>query len=141
MTRNDKLRGLHILAVDDDEDTLEMLRFILQQQGANVVTADSVTKAVDTLRQFVPDVILTDIGMPDYNGYALIKLVRAKDEKEGRNTPTIALTAYTSTADKQTALSSGFQKYLSKPFDPAELIETIGGLVRHRQAAPEGGVR
>ena len=131
MTGNDKLRGVDILAVDDDEDTLEMLRFILQQQGANVVTADSVTKAADTLRQFLPHVILTDIGMPDYNGYALIKLVRAKDEKEGRNTPAIALTAYTSPADKQTALSSGFQKYLSKPFDPAELIETIGGLVRH----------
>ena len=138
MTGKDKLRGVHILAVDDDEDTLEMLRFILQQQGADVVTADSVTKAADTLRQFAPDVILTDIGMPDYNGYALIKLVRAKDEKEGRNTPTIALTAYTSPADKQTALSSGFHKYLSKPFDPAELIETIGGLVPQSRARDSG---
>src|SRR5437867_2118049 len=122
MTEKNRLRDLRILAVDDDQDTLEMLRFILHKEAANVVAVDSVTKAVESLRQFAPDVILTDIGMPDYNGYALIALVRAKDKKEGRVTPAIALTAYTSPADKETALASGFQKYISKPFHPGELI-------------------
>ena len=107
-----------------------MLRFILQQQAANVVTVDSVTKAAESLRNFTPDVILTDIGMPDFNGYALISLVRATDEKEGRTTPAIALTAYTSPADKETALSAGFQRYMSKPFHPRELIDTIKDLVK-----------
>jgi CheY-like chemotaxis protein len=129
MNPNGRLQDVRILAVDDDEDTLEMLRFILQQQAANVVTVDSVTKAVESLRHFAPDVILTDIGMPDYNGYALIALIRAKDKKEGTNTPAIALTAYTSPADKETALSAGFQKYISKPFHPAELIDAIHSLV------------
>jgi CheY-like chemotaxis protein len=135
---SDRLRDVRILAVDDDKDTLEMLRFILQQQSANVVTVESVTKAAETLRHFEPDVIVTDIGMPDYNGYALISLVRAKDEKEGRTTPAIALTAYTSAADKETALSAGFQKYLSKPFDPAELIDTIRSLVSPKQQSSDG---
>jgi CheY-like chemotaxis protein len=72
---------------------------------------------------------VADIGMPEYNGYALISLIRSIDESTGRTTPVIAVTAYTSPADEKTALASGFQKYISKPFGPAELIETITNLV------------
>jgi CheY-like chemotaxis protein len=133
MDLNNRLRHVRILAVDDDKDTREMLRFILQQQAAHVIAAKSVTEAVDSFQSFPPDVILTDIAMPDYNGYALIALVRASDKKMGRTTPAIALTAYTSPADKKTALEAGFQKYIAKPFEPAELIEAICSLVKKRR--------
>ena len=129
MNSNNLLRDVKILAVDDDRDTREMLRFILEGQGADVAVAQSVPEAVDTFHNFVPHVILTDIGMADYNGYALMAQVRADDEKSGRTTPAIALTAYTSPADEETALSAGFLKYLSKPFEPAELIEAIRSVV------------
>ena len=129
MNSYDRLRGVRILAVDDDKDTREMLRFILEQQAATVVAVKSVTEAVDSVQQSPPDLILSDIAMPDYNGYALISLVRANDKKVGRLTPAIALTAYTSPADEETALAAGFQRYMSKPFEPAELIDAICGLV------------
>jgi CheY-like chemotaxis protein len=108
---NHPLRNVRILAVDDDNDTREMLRYILQQAGGEVTAVQS------------------DIGMPEYNGYALISLIRASDERMGRKTPAIALTAYTSPADEKTALASGFQKYIGKPFGPAELIDSIRNLV------------
>jgi CheY-like chemotaxis protein len=130
MHSNDRLRGIRILAVDDDKDTREMLRFILEQQAASVVVVNSVTEAVDSLTNSPPDLILSDIAMPDYNGYALIALVRANDKKVGRTTPAIALTAYTSPADEETALAAGFQRYMSKPFEPGELIEAIRSLVK-----------
>ena len=67
--------------------------------------------------------------MPEYNGYALITLIREHDQQTGRTTPVIALTAYTSPADEQTAMAAGFHKYMSKPFDPGELIENICGVL------------
>lgn len=130
MNLNDRLQGLRILAIDDDKDTREMLRFILEQQAAKVVAVESVNEAVDSLQNSPPpDVILSDIAMPDYNGYAFIAILRENDKKLGRVTPAIALTAYTSSADEETALAAGFQKYMSKPFEPAELIEAIRSLV------------
>ena len=136
MKSNNRLQDLRILAVDDHKDTREMLRFLLQRQGANVIAVESVTEAVDSFQSLPPDLILTDIAMPDYNGYGLIALVRANDKKIGRTTPAIALTAYTSPADEQTALAAGFQKYMSKPFEPAELIEAIRNLVMKGRIRP-----
>jgi CheY-like chemotaxis protein len=130
MNLNDRLQGVRILAIDDDKDTREMLRFILEQQAAKVVAVESVNEAVDSLQNSPPpDLILSDIAMPDYNGYAFIAILRENDKKLGRVTPAIALTAYTSPADEETALAAGFQKYMSKPFEPAELIEAIRSLV------------
>src|SRR5947207_1405031 len=125
MSRNDRLRDLRILIVDDDKDTREMLRFILQQAAGHVIAAGSVAEAFERYKSSPPDVIVADIGMPEYNGYALISLIRAHDKELRRNTPVIALTAYTSPADKETALAAGFEKYISKPFDPGEIIEEI----------------
>ena len=122
------------MAVDDDQSILEMLRFILQKQAATVLMVDSVAKAVENLEAFAPDVILSDIGMPDYNGYGLVALVRDSDQKGQRNTPIIALTGYTSPSDMESAFAAGFQKYMGKPFDPAELIEVIRSVVT-REAA------
>jgi CheY-like chemotaxis protein len=123
------LLNVRILAVDDDNDTREMLRFILEQAGGEVTAVESVREAIESFQTQPPDVVVSDIGMPEYNGYALISLIRDRDEKLGRSTPVIALTAYTSPADEKTALASGFQKYIGKPFGPAELIESIRSLV------------
>jgi CheY-like chemotaxis protein len=126
---NHPLRNVRILAVDDDNDTREMLRYILQQAGGEVTAVESVKEALESFQTSPPDVVVSDIGMPEFNGYALISLIRESDEKTGRNTPAIALTAYTSPADEKTALASGFQKYIGKPFGPADLIESIRSLV------------
>src|ERR1051326_8240374 len=98
MHAKDRLRDLQILVVDDDKDTREMLRFILQQEGGHVIAAGSVAEAFESYKNSAPDVIVSDIGMPDYNGYALITLIRAHEKELSRTAPMIALTAYTSPA-------------------------------------------
>jgi len=125
MRTNDRLSDLRILVVDDDRDTREMLRFILEHDAAQVIAASSVAEALESYKSSRPDVIVADIAMPEYNGYALIAQIRAHDKELGRSTPAIALTAYTSPADEATALAAGFQKYMSKPFEPAKIIEAI----------------
>ena len=101
MRANDRLRDLRILVVDDDKDTRQMLRFILQQAGGHAVAVGSVAEALENYKSSPPDVIVSDIGMPDYNGYALIALVGVHDKEFGRTTPVIALTSFTSPADKR----------------------------------------
>jgi CheY-like chemotaxis protein len=125
----ERLRDLRILVVDDDRDTREMLRFILQQEAGEVIAVSSVAEALASYKTSPPHVVVTDIGMPEFNGYALITLIREQDKELGRATPVIALTAYTSAADEQTAMAAGFQKYMAKPFDPGELIESIRGVL------------
>ena len=123
-----RLRNLRILIVDDDKDTREMLRFALEQEGGQVTAATTVGEALEEYKRLEPNVMVADIGMPGANGYALIALIRALDRQSGRLTPAIALTAYTSPADRQTALAAGFQRYMSKPFVPAEIIEAISAV-------------
>ena len=118
-----------ILVVEDDHDTRELLRFFLEQQGAKVVAVESVESAVDSYQTIPPNILITDIGMPGYNGYALIALIRSYDKQTGRRTPAIALTAFASPADRETALAAGFDAYLEKPFLPAELLATIETLL------------
>jgi CheY-like chemotaxis protein len=97
--KSDKLRDARILVVEDDRDTREIVQFILERSGAAVVAVGSVTKALETYMEIEPDVVIADIAMPDYNGYALIAQIREEDERAGRTTPAIALTAFTSAAD------------------------------------------
>ena len=94
-----RLRDLRILIVDDDKDTREMLRFVLEQEGGKVTAASTVGEALEEYKRLVPNVVVADIGMPGANGYALIALIRALDRQSGRSTPAIALTGYTSPAD------------------------------------------
>ena len=121
----ERLRDRRILVVDDDNDTREMLRFILEQEGGQVTAVGSVAEALETYKRSRPQVIVADIGMPEHDGYALIAMIRDYDKELGQTTPVIALTAYTSPADEKTALAAGFQRYMSKPFEPAEVIEEI----------------
>ena len=126
----DQLNNIRVLVVEDDRDTRQMLTFIFEQTGADVIAAGSFNEAMKAYREMPPNVVVADIGMPDYNGYALISRMREEDRELGRTTPAIALTAYTSEADRQQALSAGFQKYMAKPFEPAELIANVVDLIR-----------
>lgn len=122
------LKGIKILIVEDDSDTRELLKVLLQTQGGDVTATGSVTEALAAYDSCRPDVIIADIGMPDYNGYTLIGKVRARDRERGNIVPAIALTAYATAIDRDTVLSAGFQVHMPKPFEPKHLISVIAGL-------------
>src|SRR5438132_12667250 len=106
---NDGLKGIRILVVEDDDDTRDLLKVLLEAQEADVTTTASVPEALAAYEQSRPTVIVADIGMPDYNGYTLIGRVRARDREKGKMVPAIALTAFTTAMDRDTVLSAGFQ--------------------------------
>lgn len=119
------LTGLRILVVDDDADTQEYVTFLLEQAGAKVATSPSASEALLTLTRFQPDVLLSDIGMPDMDGYMLLRQVRALPPEQGSQVPAIALTAYAGEIDYQQAMAAGFQQHLAKPIEPQKLIQAI----------------
>jgi CheY-like chemotaxis protein len=123
-----QLVGLRISIVDDDHDACNLLRFSLEMSGAEVRTSSSVADALKSLREWVPDLLLTDINMPGEDGYSLIKKLRALKPEQGADIPAIALTAMARTEDSEQALSSGFQMHIPKPVDIEELAEAIVGL-------------
>jgi len=123
------LEGRRILIVENDSDTLQMLKFVLEQNGAHVVATDGVLAALKEFKSQRPDVILADIAMPDLNGYALITEVRRLDAERGSHTKAIAVTAFATERDQQLAESSGFEGYITKPFDPRALVETVAQLI------------
>jgi CheY-like chemotaxis protein len=122
------LKGVSILVVEDDNDTRELLRVLLQSDGGSVRAVPSVQEALSAYDRSRPDVIVADIGMPEYNGYTLIGRVRARDREHGTMTPAIALTAYATSSDRDTVLSAGFQVHMPKPFEPDKLISVIADL-------------
>jgi CheY-like chemotaxis protein len=129
------LDGARVLAVDDDPDSLRLLKDVLEAAGARVTTANSVSAAIDTIHADRPDVLVADIGMPVTDGYELVKHLRQSDDAALRDLPAAALTAYARSEDRAKARNSGFGMYLSKPIDPAELVAAIGALAkRHHDA-------
>jgi len=122
------LGGICLLVVDDDLDTLEMLKVILQNRGAEVTTAASARDALKTLEHSLPHALISDLAMPEQDGYALIKQIRQRGPDRGGNLPAVALTAYARTEDRVHALTAGFQEYLSKPVDPNELVTVVANL-------------
>ena len=126
-----RLDGVRVLAVDDEPDSLNLLRAVLENVGAEVTIAGSGRAALDTLPRVSPDVLLADIGMPGMDGLQLIRAVRQLDEP-WRNLPAAALTAYARSQDRVTSLASGFQMHLAKPIDPVELIVAVASLVARR---------
>jgi signal transduction histidine kinase/CheY-like chemotaxis protein len=129
----ESLSGLRLLVVDDEGDAREVMRFMLERGGARVRTADSAAQALDAIREERPDILISDIGMPVEDGYVLARRLRAMEEGLGRRLPAIALTAYASEEDTRRALAAGFDAHLSKPVDPARLIEVAAGLARGRR--------
>jgi CheY-like chemotaxis protein len=121
------LAGLRVLAVEDDESTLDALTELLSLQGADVAPAASVSQALKSLQRFDPDVLVSDIGMPERDGYELIREVRALGH-DATDLPAVAVTAFASPEDRQRALAAGFQVHLAKPVDPKELTRVIAEL-------------
>jgi CheY-like chemotaxis protein len=122
------ISGLRILAVDDEPDSLAIITRLLQLRGCNVETAASGAEAIQTLQKQPFDVLISDIGMPDEDGYAFLKKVRALPASRGGNIPAIALTAFTRSEDRRRAMLAGFQMHVSKPADSAELIAVIANV-------------
>jgi PAS domain S-box-containing protein len=120
------LSGVKVLLVDDDDDTRELVSRLLSDSGAEVTAVASVADTLGAIRTFRPDVLISDIGMPDEDGYELIRQVRMLGE--GRATPAIALTAFSRLEDRTRAMLAGFQAHLPKPVDTRELLVTIASL-------------
>ena len=128
--RGHTLNGVRVLVVEDDPDTLDMLKYILDNRGAEVMTAGSAQEALEALDRSKPDVLVSDVAMPDQDGFELIGRLRSRGPERGGNIPAAALTAYTREEDRQRALSAGFQSYVRKPVDPEELVAVVAGLTR-----------
>jgi signal transduction histidine kinase/DNA-binding response OmpR family regulator len=122
------LDGLRILVVDDEADTLELVAAVLAESGAEVMSTASAAEALSTLKVWVADLIISDIGMPEEDGYSLIRKVRQLGPQYSQ-IPAVALTAYASIEDQTRVLSAGFQMHIAKPVVPAELIAKIANVV------------
>jgi len=127
------LAGVKVLVVDDDQDSRALIKRVLATFGAKVLTADSAQKGLDAIKRERPTVLLSDIGMPERDGYDLLKDVRDLSEEEGGATPSVALTALARPEDRRRALLAGFQMHLPKPVDSAELVAVVGTLAGTRR--------
>ena len=125
-----RLDGIHVLAVDDDEDSLTLLREILETAGAQVTTVASSQEALGAIEKNAPRVVIADIGMPGTDGFELIRRIRQWPERSIRGLPAAALTAYARSEDRQRALRNGFQMHLAKPIDPGALVAAVAALAR-----------
>ena len=123
-----QLGGLRVLAVDDEAETLELLQVILEGCGARVRTANSAAAALAAMTEEAFDVLISDIGMPEEDGYSFIAQVRALDRERGGKIPAAALTAYASEEDRIRTLRSGFQIHVPKPVSPSELVAVVANL-------------
>jgi PAS domain S-box-containing protein len=129
-----ELAGLHILAVDDDEDTRTLVRTVLESCGARVTLATSAEEGIVALQNERPDVVLCDLGMPGVDGYGLVDRIRNLPADKGGSTPVAALTAFARGEDKIKVLNSGFQIHISKPAEPTELVTIVANLAKSRAA-------
>ncbi len=129
-----EIAGLHVLVVDDDEDGRDLLAEILVDCGTRVSRASSAAEAIAQFDLDRPDILISDIGMPGEDGYALIKRVRARVPEAGGTVPAASLTAYAGPEDRRRALLAGFNMHVPKPVDPAELIAVVASLGRFARA-------
>jgi PAS domain S-box-containing protein len=124
------LTGLRVLVVDDDADARQWISTVLKESGAEVIAVGSVSEALEALELQRPDVLVSDIGMPGEDGYALIRKIRELKPKMGGRIPAVALTAYARAEDYQKAIAEGFQLHVAKPLKADELIAVVAGLAK-----------
>jgi CheY-like chemotaxis protein len=120
-----ELAGLCVLVVDDEPDARDLLLYVLADNGAEVVVAHDAQAALDSLAQRMPDVLVSDIGMPGVDGYELLRRVRS----QGITVPAIALTAFARAEDRIRALRAGYRAHVAKPVEPAEIVATIASVI------------
>jgi PAS domain S-box-containing protein len=125
-----EIEGLKVLVVDDEADARNLVRRLLEDRKASVTTAASAKEALEILKTSRPDVLVSDIGMPNEDGYSLIRKVRNLPVSEGGNTPAIALTAYARAEDRMKAILAGFEMHIVKPVESAELIAMVASLAK-----------
>jgi CheY-like chemotaxis protein len=123
---------VRVLVVDDEADTRELLGVILQHYGAEVRAAASVRQTLEVLQEWKPDVLVSDIGMPEEDGYSLIRQLRALEGERGERLPASALTAYAREEERRRALEAGFQTHIPKPVEPALLADAVAALAGRR---------
>ena len=124
------LSGVNVLIVDDDSDTLKLMTTALTRRQATVTAVSSAGEAIKAIRRRRPDVLVSDIAMPDEDGYGLIQKIRSLEADEGESIPAVAITAYAKEEDREKALSSGYQIYLAKPVELTELISVVARAAR-----------
>ena len=130
-SRSDSIRldGLHVLLVEDDEDSRKLLGTMLKRYGARVTSTMSAKEALSVFEGELPDLLISDIGMPDEDGYELIRKLRSAPPDKGGLTPAIALTGYASRKDRERALTAGYQQHIAKPVEQADIITAVAALV------------
>ncbi len=132
------LTGIRVLAIDDEPDARELLTVLLTEYGADVLTVASASEVLVNLETFQPAVLVSDIAMPEVDGYTLIQQIRALPPRQGGQVPAIALTAYAREDDHQRAISSGFQRHITKPLEPERLVQAVVTLTHQQSNAHLG---
>ena len=130
---NQFLKEIKILLVEDDPDSREVLQLLLEQSGAQVESAESASKALNLLQKSqsnLPNVIISDLAMPDEDGYSLLSRIRKLPTEKGGKIPALALSAFATRENKQKAFDAGFQKYHTKPFEPDGIVQDILQLLK-----------
>jgi CheY-like chemotaxis protein len=132
------LHGRRVLVVDDHADARQLIAGILEASGASVVTTASSREAFDALSRSAFDVLIADIGLPEEDGYALIRRIRRLDPEHGGRVPAIALTAYARTEDRDRALAAGFQRHVAKPVEPHALVRIVAETIEQTRTSTHG---
>jgi CheY-like chemotaxis protein len=128
--RSYEIRGLRVLVVDDEPDARGLVKRLLEDCGATVRTAASAGEALTLVSEELPDVLISDIGMPDEDGYRLIRRLRDLPPDKGGQVPAVALTAYARSEDRVKAMRGGYQHHVVKPVEPTELVAVVANLAR-----------
>jgi len=127
------LSGLRVLIVDDEADARELMRMVLRSSGADVRAATDAEEAFEQVEQWQPDILVSDIGLPGDDGYALIQKIRAREAQRGRSIPALAVSAHARTEDRTRALAAGFQMHVAKPLEPADFVAAIAHLLGQQE--------
>lgn len=129
-----ELYGLKILVVEDDVDTRELIEWVLKRAGAEVSSVGSAREALEALEREKPHLLVSDIAMPEEDGYELLKKIRALPPERGGRIPAIALTAHSLVQDRLQSLRAGFQSHVPKPVVPEELVEVVASVIHLRRS-------
>jgi len=130
------LDGIKVLVVDDEPDSRDLLMTILTSCGSDVRCSDSAANAMLEFAQWIPDLLVSDIGMPNEDGYTFIRKVRSLESNQARQVPAVALTAYATDEDRSQALSAGFQLHVAKPIEPESFVSSLASVLERRTAPP-----